>query len=56
MRRDLQPDYSSQILQEAIRKLKEDNIIYIWPDRSVKALKLGLKRAFLEKLSLEEML
>ena len=47
---DLQLDYSSQILQEAIRKLRQDNIIYIWPDRGVKALKLGLKKAFIEKL------
>jgi len=47
---DLQLDYSSQILQEAIRKLRQDNIIYIWQDRAMNALKLGLKKAFLEKL------
>jgi len=47
---DLQLDYAGAVLQEAFRKLKQDNIIYIWPDRSVKALKLGLKKAFLEKL------
>jgi len=47
---DLQLDYPSQILQEAIRKLRQDNIIYIWQDRAMNALKLGLKKAFLEKL------
>jgi len=50
---DLQLDYSSQILQEAIRKLRQDNIIYLWQDRAMNALKLGLKRAFLETLSLK---
>jgi hypothetical protein len=49
---DLQLDYAGDVLQEAFRKLKLDNIIYIWPDRSVKALKLGLKKAFLEKLGI----
>jgi len=53
---DLQLDYPSQILQEAIRKLRQDNIIYIWQDRAMNALKLGLKKAFLEKLTLEETL
>jgi len=47
---DLQLDYSSCVLQEAIRKLRQDNIIYIWQDRAMNALKLGLKKAFLEKL------
>jgi len=47
---DLHLDYSAGILQEAFRKLRQDNIIYIWQDRSMKALKLGLKKAFLEKL------
>ena len=47
---DLQLDYPSQILQEAVRKLRQDNIIYIWQDRAMSALKLGLKKAFLEKL------
>jgi len=47
---DLQLDYPSQILQEAIRKLRQDNIIYLWQDRAMNALKLGLKKAFLEKL------
>jgi len=47
---DLQVDYSFNILQEAIRKLRQDNIIYIWQDRAMNALKLGLKKAFLEKL------
>ena len=47
---DLQLDYSASILQKAIRKLKQDNIIYIWQDRAMKALKLGLKKAFLKKL------
>jgi len=53
---DLQLDYPSQILQEAIRKLRQDNIIYIWQDRAMNALKLGLKKAFLEKLATEETL
>jgi len=53
---ELQLDYSSQILQEAIRKLRQDNVIYIWQDRAMNALKLGLKKAFLEKLTLEETL
>jgi len=53
---DLQLDYPSQILQEAIRKLRQDNIIYLWQDRAMNALKLGLKKAFLEKLKLEETL
>jgi len=53
---DLQLDYSSQILQEAIRKLRQDNVIYIWQDRAMNALKLGLKKAFLEKLTVEETL
>ena len=47
---DLRLDYSSCVLQEAIRKLRQDNIIYIWQDRAMNALKLGLKKAFLEKL------
>jgi len=47
---DLQLDYPSRILQEAIRKLRQDNIIYLWQDRAMNALKLGLKKAFLEKL------
>jgi len=47
---DLQLDYSTDILQEAIRKLRQDNIIYLWQDRAMNALKLGLKKAFLEKL------
>jgi len=53
---DLQLDYSSQILQEAVRKLRQDNIIYIWQDRAMNALKLGLKKAFLEKIAAEETL
>jgi len=53
---DLQLDYSANILQEAIRKLRQDNIIYIWQDRAMSALKLGLKKAFIEKLSSEEKL
>jgi len=53
---DLRLDYSSQILEEAIRKLRQDNIIYIWQDRAMNALKLGLKKAFLEKLAAEETL
>jgi len=53
---DLQLDYSADILQEAVRKLKQDNIIYIWQDRAMNALKLGLKKAFLEKLASEETL
>jgi len=53
---DLQLDYPSQILQEAIRKLRQDNIVYIWQDRAMNALKLGLKKAFLEKLATEEKL
>jgi len=53
---DLHLDYPSRILQEAIRKLRQDNIIYIWQDRAMNALKLGLKKAFLEKLATEEML
>jgi len=53
---DLQLDYPSQILQEAIRKLRQDNIIYLWQDRAMSALKLGLKKAFLEKLATEETL
>jgi len=50
---DLQLDYAGVVLQEALRKLKQDNIIYIWQDRGLKALKLGLKKAFLETLSLK---
>jgi len=47
---DLQLDYPAGILQEAIRKLRQDNIIYIWQDHAMNALKLGLKKAFLQKL------
>jgi len=47
---DLQLDYPADILQEAVRKLRQNNIIYLWPDRGMKALKLGLKKAFIEKL------
>jgi len=47
---DIHLDFPDQILQEAFRKLRQDNIIYIWQDRGLKALKLGLKKAFLEKL------
>ena len=53
---DLQLDYAGDVLQEAFRKLHQDNIIYIWPDRSVKALKLGLKKAFLGTLELEALI
>ena len=47
---DLHLDYSDQTLQEAFRKLRQDNVIYLWQDRGIKALKLGLKKAFIEKL------
>jgi len=53
---DLRLTYEGAVLQHAIQKLKQDNIIYIWQDRAVKALKLGLKKAFLEKLATEETL
>jgi len=36
-------------LQEAIRKLRQDNIIYIWQDRAMNALKLGLKKGIPRK-------
>jgi len=46
----------AELLGPALRKLIEDNIIYIYPSRGQGVRKVGLKKAFLERLNALEKL
>ncbi|RLE68662.1 MAG: hypothetical protein DRJ43_05190 [Thermoprotei archaeon] len=41
---------SPSLLNSALKRLKEDNIIYVWRSRALGCWKIGLKKDFIKQL------